>query len=49
MADFGADTDTETFRAEARAWLNDNFPRSLAHQGRQYGARRDDARSHRRR
>jgi len=33
MADFGAETETEAFRAEARAWLNDNFPRSLAHQG----------------
>ncbi|HEY5090590.1 MAG TPA: acyl-CoA dehydrogenase family protein, partial [Polyangia bacterium] len=33
MADFGADSETETFRAEARAWLNDNFPRGLAHAG----------------
>jgi alkylation response protein AidB-like acyl-CoA dehydrogenase len=28
MADFGA-TDTEAFRAEARAWLEANFPQSL--------------------
>ncbi|HEY5107286.1 MAG TPA: acyl-CoA dehydrogenase family protein [Caulobacteraceae bacterium] len=27
MADFGADT--ETFRGEARAWLEENFPKSL--------------------
>ena len=29
MADFGG-TDTEAFRAEARAWLAANFPPSLA-------------------
>jgi alkylation response protein AidB-like acyl-CoA dehydrogenase len=29
MADFGADNELETFRAEARAWLEDNFPQSL--------------------
>ena len=31
MADFGADTQTEAFRDEARAWLSENFPPSLAH------------------
>ena len=29
MADFGADTELEAFRAEAAAWLKDNFPASL--------------------
>lgn len=29
MADSGADIELETFRAEARAWLADNFPSSL--------------------
>jgi alkylation response protein AidB-like acyl-CoA dehydrogenase len=29
MADFGADTALEEFRAEARAWLDANFPASL--------------------
>jgi len=29
MADFGVDTDLEGFRAEARAWLEANFPASL--------------------
>ncbi len=29
MADFGGEV--ETFRAEARAWLEENFPKSLAH------------------
>jgi alkylation response protein AidB-like acyl-CoA dehydrogenase len=29
MADFGSDT--EAFRAEARAWLDANFPKALAH------------------
>ena len=33
MADFGADTQTEAFRDEARAWLSENFPPSLAHAG----------------
>jgi alkylation response protein AidB-like acyl-CoA dehydrogenase len=33
MADFGAETETEAFRGEARAWLNDNFPPSLAYAG----------------
>ena len=28
MADFGGDV--ETFRAEAKAWLEANFPKSLA-------------------
>ncbi|HEY9216957.1 MAG TPA: acyl-CoA dehydrogenase family protein [Phenylobacterium sp.] len=32
MADFGADVDLEAFRAEARAWLEANFPSSLAGQ-----------------
>jgi hypothetical protein len=26
MADFGVDTELETFRAEARAWLEENAP-----------------------
>ena len=30
MADFGA-TELEAFRAEAKAWLQENFPKSLAH------------------
>ncbi|MFI4974700.1 MAG: acyl-CoA dehydrogenase family protein [Caulobacterales bacterium] len=29
MADFGADTELEAFRTEARAWLDANFPASL--------------------
>ena len=29
MADFGADTELEAFRAEAAAWLAENFPPSL--------------------
>ena len=29
MADFGADSDLEAFRAEARAWLAGNFPPAL--------------------
>jgi alkylation response protein AidB-like acyl-CoA dehydrogenase len=29
MADFGGDVDVETFRGEARAWLEENFPTSL--------------------
>ena len=29
MADFGADVELETFRGEARAWLEANFPASL--------------------
>ncbi|MBX3484221.1 acyl-CoA dehydrogenase family protein [Phenylobacterium sp.] len=29
MADFGADTDLEAFRAEARSWLEANFPAAL--------------------
>ncbi|HYD45406.1 MAG TPA: acyl-CoA dehydrogenase family protein [Phenylobacterium sp.] len=32
MADFGADVDLESFRKEARDWLEENFPKSLAHQ-----------------
>jgi alkylation response protein AidB-like acyl-CoA dehydrogenase len=31
MADFGG-SDLDAFRAEARAWLEENFPKSLAHQ-----------------
>ena len=31
MADFGG-SELDTFRAEARAWLDANFPKSLAHQ-----------------
>ncbi len=30
MADFGGDTDLETFRGEARSWLEANFPAALA-------------------
>ena len=30
MADFGADLELEDFRKEARAWLEANFPKSLA-------------------
>ncbi|HEY8616342.1 acyl-CoA dehydrogenase family protein [Phenylobacterium sp.] len=30
MADFGGDVDLEAFRAEARGWLKENFPESLA-------------------
>jgi len=30
MADFGADLELEDFRAEARAWIEANFPASLA-------------------
>ncbi|WP_397423158.1 acyl-CoA dehydrogenase family protein [Phenylobacterium sp.] len=33
MADFGADVELETFRGEARAWLEANFPRSLKGKG----------------
>src|SRR6476646_9103629 len=33
MADFGADLELEDFRAEARAWLDANFPKSLAGKG----------------
>ena len=33
MADFGADVDLETFRADARAWLDANFPKSLSGKG----------------
>ena len=33
MADFGGDTDLEGFRAEARAWLEANFPASLKGKG----------------
>jgi alkylation response protein AidB-like acyl-CoA dehydrogenase len=29
MADFGADADLEAFRAEARAWLEENCPKSV--------------------
>ncbi|QUD89357.1 acyl-CoA dehydrogenase family protein [Phenylobacterium montanum] len=29
MADFGADSDLEAFRAEARAWLEENCPKSV--------------------
>src|SRR5580704_9505911 len=31
MADFGGET--EAFRAEARSWLDENFPKSLAGKG----------------
>ena len=31
MADFGG-SDLDAFRAEAREWLEANFPKSLAHQ-----------------
>ena len=30
MADFGGDIDLEDFRAEARAWIEANFPPALA-------------------
>src|SRR3954451_16745609 len=33
MADFGGDLDLEEFRGEARAWLEANFPKSLAGKG----------------
>jgi len=33
MADFGGDTDLEAFRAEAKAWLEANFPPSLKGKG----------------
>jgi alkylation response protein AidB-like acyl-CoA dehydrogenase len=33
MADFGGDIDLEAFRAEARAWLEANFPPALKGQG----------------
>ena len=33
MADFGADVELETFRGEARAWLDANFPKSLKGKG----------------
>jgi alkylation response protein AidB-like acyl-CoA dehydrogenase len=33
MADFGGDLELEDFRAEARAWLEANFPKSLAGKG----------------
>ena len=33
MADFGGDTELEAFRAEARAWLEANFPASLRGKG----------------
>jgi alkylation response protein AidB-like acyl-CoA dehydrogenase len=33
MADFGGDLELEGFRAEARAWLEDNFPAALAGKG----------------
>src|SRR6202012_3934540 len=33
MADFGADVELEDFRAEARGWLEANFPPSLAGKG----------------
>ncbi|WP_309644299.1 acyl-CoA dehydrogenase family protein [Phenylobacterium sp.] len=33
MADFGSDLELEDFRAEARAWLEANFPKSLAGKG----------------
>src|SRR3954466_1760722 len=33
MADFGADTDLEGFRAEARTWLEANFPPALKGKG----------------
>ncbi|HEX4182594.1 MAG TPA: acyl-CoA dehydrogenase family protein [Caulobacteraceae bacterium] len=33
MADFGADAELEAFRAEARAWLEANFPSSLQRRG----------------
>jgi len=33
MADFGADVELETFRGQARAWLDANFPKSLSGKG----------------
>lgn len=33
MADFGADVELEDFRAEARTWLDANFPKSLKGKG----------------
>lgn len=33
MADFGADVELEDFRAESKAWLDANFPKSLAGKG----------------
>ena len=33
MADFGADIELEGFRAEAKAWLDANFPKSLSGKG----------------
>jgi len=33
MADFGGDLELEEFRAEAKAWLEANFPKSLANKG----------------
>lgn len=33
MADFGADVELETFRGQARAWLDANFPKSLSDKG----------------
>src|SRR6185437_7951796 len=33
MADFGGDVELEDFRAEARTWLDANFPKSLAGKG----------------
>ena len=33
MADFGGDLALEDFRAEARAWLDSSFPKSLAGKG----------------
>jgi alkylation response protein AidB-like acyl-CoA dehydrogenase len=35
MADFGADLELEDFRKEARAWIEANFPKSLAGKGNQ--------------
>ncbi len=35
MADFGGDVELEEFRAEARAWLTENFPASLKGKGMQ--------------
>ncbi|HYD45303.1 MAG TPA: acyl-CoA dehydrogenase family protein [Phenylobacterium sp.] len=42
MADFGA-TDVEAFRAEARAWLKENFPPSLARKAAPAGEGEEDA------
>jgi hypothetical protein len=33
VPDFGSDLDLEAFRAEARAWLEANFPASLKGRG----------------